>query len=92
MDRAASELAVCNRTKVSSRDTAHTTARPSVHPVVLHAFLCFLRWLGPLAVDAAPVFDEEAGRAVLELDAVLAAETPAVGAGIISRQDAAQAC
>jgi len=44
--------------------------------------------MGPLAVDAA-VFDEETGRTVLELDAVLAAHTPAIGEGIISRQDAA---
>ena len=44
--------------------------------------------MGLLAFHAA-VFDEEAGSAVLELDGVLVAIAPAVGADIISRQDAA---
>ena len=44
--------------------------------------------VGLLAFHAA-IFDETAGRAVLELDAVVIALAPAVGAGFISRQDAA---
>ena len=44
--------------------------------------------MGLLAFHAA-VFDEEAGSAVLELDGVLVAIAPAVGADIISRQNAA---
>ena len=50
------------------------------------ARLLVLLAVGPLTVQAA-VPDETAGRAVLELDAVLAALAPAVDADFISRQD-----
>ena len=74
------------------------TLRPlvafSVQHLVLQLGRAFLACLlvllavGLLAVHAA-VLDEETGRAVLELDAVVIALAPAVGAGFISRQDAA---